>query len=85
MRSTVSPLKIFYMVIWRNLINLSRYKVNFIFSIVTSVLWALGMLFFSLIFDSSIFGRTVGTTNYVAFIILGISFQSWQRTALWSA
>jgi len=85
MRSTASPLKIFYMAVWRNLINLSRYKVNFISSIVISVLWALGMLFFSLIFDSSIFGRTVGTTNYVAFIILGISFQSWQGTALWSA
>jgi len=48
-------------------------------------LWAAGMLLFSLAFDSSMLGRTVGTTNYVAFIIFGISFQSWQGTALWGA
>jgi len=83
--SITSPLRIFYMAVWRNLLTLTRYKVNFLLSVVTSVLWAAGMLLFSLAFDSSMLGRTVGTTNYVAFIIFGISFQSWQGTALWGA
>ncbi|MDW8061210.1 MAG: ABC transporter permease [Nitrososphaerota archaeon] len=73
------------MAVWRNFITLTRYKMNFLFSIITSVLWALGMFLFSFAFDSSLLGRTVGTTNYVAFIIFGISFQSWQGTALWGA
>jgi len=85
MKNIASPLKIFYMAVWRNFLTLTRYKVNFIFSIITSILWAVGMLLFSLIFDSSMLGRTVGTTNYVAFIIFGMSFQCWQGTALWGA
>ncbi|MCS7119600.1 MAG: ABC transporter permease [Nitrososphaerota archaeon] len=85
MNSIFSPLKIFYMAVWRNLLTLTRYKVNFLFSIITSALWAAGMLLFSLAFDSIMLGRNVGTTNYVAFIVFGISFQSWQGTALWGA
>lgn len=85
MKSIASPFRIFYMAVWRNFLTLTRYKVNFLFSIITSTLWAAGFLLFSLVFDSSMFGRTVGTTNYVAFIIFGVSFQSWQGTALWGA
>ncbi|MEM4461638.1 MAG: ABC transporter permease [Candidatus Bathyarchaeia archaeon] len=85
MESVASISRIFYMAVWRNLITLTRYKVNLLFSIITSALWASGMLLFSLAFDSSMLGRTVGTTNYVAFIVFGVSFQSWQGTALWGA
>ncbi|MBS7641520.1 MAG: ABC transporter permease [Candidatus Bathyarchaeia archaeon] len=81
----INSLKIFYMAVWRNFLTLTRYKVNFLFSIVTSALWGVGMLLFSLAFDSLMLERTVGTTNYVAFIIFGISFQCWQGTALWGA
>lgn len=81
----ISQLRLFCMAVWRNFLTLTRYKVNFLFSIVTSALWGVGMLLFSLAFDSLMLGRTVGTTNYVAFIVFGISFQCWQGTALWGA
>ena len=80
-----SPLKLFYMAAWRNLLTLRRYKANFLFNIVTSVVVGLGMLVFALGIDTSVLGGTVGSTNYVAFIILGISYQSWQGIALWRA
>jgi len=78
-------LKLFYMAVWRNLLTLTRYKANFIFSILTSALFGFGMLILAFAFDASLLGRTVGTTNYVAFFIFGVSFQSWQGTALWGA
>jgi len=80
-----NPLKLFYVAVWRNFLTLSRYKANFIFTILTSALFGLGMLIFAFAFDASLLGRTVGTTNYVAFFILGVSFQSWQGIALWGA
>lgn len=43
------------------------------------------MVLFAFLIDPSLLGRAVGSTNYVAFVILGLDFQSWQGTALWSA
>ena len=39
----------------------------------------------SVAFDTNLLGNMIGSTNYVAFIILGISYQSWQGIALWEA
>jgi len=80
-----NPLKLFYMAVWRNLLILTRYKANFLFEILTSALFGFGMLLFSLAFNASLLGETVGSTNYVAFFALGVSFQSWQNIALWTA
>ena len=80
-----NPLRLFYMAVWRNLLTLTRYKANFIFEILTSALFGFGMLILAVAFDTNLLGNTVGSTNYVAFIILGISYQSWRGTALWGA
>jgi len=80
-----NAVKLFYMAVWRNLLTMTRYKANFVFEILTSLLFGLGMLLFALAFDASMLARTVGSTNYVAFIILGIAFQSWTGIALWGA
>jgi len=80
-----NPLRLFYMAVWRNLLTLTRYKANFIFEILTSALFGFGMLILAVAFDTNLLGKMVGSTNYVAFIILGISYQSWQGTALWGA
>jgi ABC-2 type transport system permease protein len=80
-----SPVKLFYMAVWRNLLTLTRYKANFVFEILTSALFGFGMLVLAVAFDTNLLGETVGSTNYVAFIIFGISFQSWQGTALWGS
>ena len=80
-----STFKLFYMTIWRNMLTLTRYKANFAFEILTSLLFGFGMLILAVAFDTSLLGTTVGSTNYVAFIILGISFQTWQGMALWGA
>jgi len=81
----VNPLTLFYMAVWRELHTLTRYKANFIFEILTGALFGFGMLVLAVAFDASLLGDTVGSTNYVAFITLGISFQSWQSIALWRA
>jgi len=80
-----NPLKLFYMAVWRNLLTLTRYKANFLFEILTSALFGFGMLLFSFAFNASLLGETVGSTNYVAFFVLGVSFQSWQGISLWGA
>jgi len=81
----VSPLKLFYMAVWREVLTLTRYKANFTFQILTGALFGFGMLLFAVAFDTSLLGRTVGSTNYVAFFTLGVSFQAWQSIALWRA
>jgi len=73
----VSPLTLFYMAVWREFRTLTRYKANFVFEILSSALFGFGMLVLAVAFDASLLGDTVGSTNYVAFITLGISFQSW--------
>jgi len=73
------------MAVWRNFLTLTRYKANFLFEILTSALFGFGMLLFSFAFNTSLLGETVGSTNYVTFFILGVSFQSWQSIALWTA
>jgi ABC-2 type transport system permease protein len=73
------------MAVWRNFLILRRYKANFLFQILTSLLFGLGMLLFALLFDASVLARAVGTTNYAAFVTLGLSFQAWQGTALLGA
>lgn len=80
-----NPLRLFYMALWRNFLMLNRYRLNFFFAILTSVLFGFGMLLFTLIFDVSLLERIVGSTNYVAFAILGLSFQGWLGIALWEA
>ncbi|RJS87322.1 ABC transporter permease [Candidatus Bathyarchaeota archaeon] len=80
-----NPLRLFYMAVWRNILTLTRYKANFIFEILTSVLFGFGMLILAVAFDTNLLGNMIGSTNYVAFIILGISYQSWQGIALWEA
>jgi len=64
---------------------LKRYKVNFIVGLLSSVLWGGGMLVFALALDASLLERTIGTANYVSFMILGTSYQAWQGVALWGA
>jgi len=80
-----SPVKLFYMAVWRNLLTMTRYKANFVFDMLSSALFGFGSLIFVMAFDANLLGNMVGSTNYPAFFILGISFQSWQGTALWGS
>jgi len=78
-------LRLFYMSVWRELLTSTRYKVNFIFDILSSALWGFGMLIFVVAFDKNLFGSTVGSTNSIAFLIFGVSYQAWTGIALWGA
>jgi ABC-2 type transport system permease protein len=73
------------MAVWRDWLSLKRYKLNFVFELFSSALFGLGMLLFALAFDSALLQRTVGTANYVSFMIFGVAYQSWQSVALWGA
>ena len=77
--------RLFYMSVWRNWLTLKQYKVNFFFSFLSGALFGLGMPMFALVFDTELLQRTVGTTNYVSFAVLGVGYQAWQGVALWGA
>ena len=81
----VSTAGLFYMAVWRNWLSLKRYKLNFVFEILTSTLFGFGMLLISLAFDASLLERTLGTRDYASFMIIGVAYQSWQGIALWGA
>lgn len=81
----IQSLRLFYMAVWRNWLELRAYKMNYVFTLLTSVVWAAGMLLLALVFDAELLERTVGTTNYASFAVLGLSYQAWQSVALWSS
>ena len=39
----VSTVRLFYMAVWRDWLSLKRYKLNFVFEILTSTLFGFGM------------------------------------------
>jgi ABC-2 type transport system permease protein len=80
-----SNARLFYMAVWRNWLSLKRYKLNFVFELLTSALFGFGMLLIALGFDAALLERTIGTTNYVSFMIFGVAYQAWQNVALWGA
>jgi len=80
-----TSVRLFYMAVWRNWLSLKRYKLNFVFELITSALFGFGMLLIALGFDADLLQRTIGTQNYVSFMIFGVAYQSWQSVALWGA
>jgi ABC-2 type transport system permease protein len=73
------------MALWREWLTMKRYKANFISGLLSSAIFGLGMLFFALAFDATLLEKTLGTTNWVSFMIFGVAYQSWQSVALWGA
>jgi ABC-2 type transport system permease protein len=77
--------RIFYMAVWKNWLILTRYKLDFAFGLLSSALFGLGMLLFALAFDAALLERTLGTTNWMSFMIFGVAYQIWQGVALWGS
>jgi ABC-2 type transport system permease protein len=77
--------RVFYMAVWRNWLIMLRYKLDFAFGMLSSALFGVGMLLFALAFDSALLERTLGTTNWISFMIFGVAYQIWQGVALWSS
>ena len=77
--------RLLYMALWRSLTSSLRYRLNFVFTLISAVAVSLAMVALGLAFDQSLFQAAVGTRNVVAFLVLGISYQSWQNTATYSA
>jgi ABC-2 type transport system permease protein len=80
-----SNTRIFYMAVWKNWLILTRYKLDFIFGMLSSALFGIGMLLFALAFDSALLERTLGTSNWMSFMIFGVAYQIWQGVALWGS
>jgi ABC-2 type transport system permease protein len=76
---------LFYMAVWRNWLILKRYKLDFIFALLSSALFGVGILIFALAFDASLLERTLGTTNWISFIVFGIAYQIWQGIAIYES
>jgi ABC-2 type transport system permease protein len=80
-----SNARLFYMAVWRNWLTVKRYKLDFIFGLLSSALFGVGMLLFALAFDASLLERTLGTTNWMSFMIFGVAYQVWQGVVLWGS
>lgn len=77
--------RLFYMAVWRNWLILKRYKLDFVFALLSSALFGVGMLLFALAFDPALLEKTLGTSNWISFMIFGIAYQIWQGVALWGS
>lgn len=73
------------MAVWRNWLTLKRYKLEFVFGMLSSALFGFGMLLFVLAFDPELLESTLGTTNWISYIIFGVVYQVWQGVALWGS
>lgn len=81
----LSNARLLYMAVWRNWLTLKRYRLDFVFGLLSGALFGVGMLLFALAFDRDLLSRTLGTANWASFMILGIAYQTWQGVALWGA
>lgn len=80
-----SVLRLLASAVWRDLKLMTRYKMNWIFGVLSGVLWGFAMILLVPLYANSNIGAATGTTNYVAFLLLGLNFQSYQGVALWGS
>ena len=80
-----SILSIIYAVAWRRVRHMTRYRLNFLGTILSQVLSLVFYLVFLAVMDVSIFSNTVGTTNIAAFMFLGIAFVPFINVGLWES
>lgn len=85
MSSFLKTVRLGYMVSWRRVKEMIRYKANFVFGLLSSVAWSAAMLLVAPLYSAANVGSIVGTQNFISFLLLGIAFQSYQSVALWSA
>jgi len=81
----IDTASLLYMRTWQTLKLWTRYKANFIFDLISPLLWSVGMLLLVPIYQSSSIGAMIGTSNYIAFLLLGLGFQMYQGVALWGS
>ena len=78
-------LRIIYGVAWRRVKHMTKYRLNFIGSLVSQVLSLMFYLIFLAVMDVSIFSAAVGTSNIAAFMFLGIVFVPFINVGLWES
>ncbi len=81
----VSGLKVAYAVAWRRVRHMTKYRLNFIGSVISQVLSLAFYLVFLAVIDVSTVNQAVGTTNVAAFMFLGIAFVPFINVGLWES
>ncbi len=81
----VSGFRVAYAVAWRRIRHMTKYRLNFVGSVVSQVLSLLFYLIFLAVIDVSIVNEAVGTTNIAAFMFLGIAFVPFINVGLWES
>jgi ABC-type uncharacterized transport system permease subunit len=75
-----------FMVTWRRIKEIKRYKVNFVLETVMSFVWGLtNYVIFAFLTDPTKLRNTIGITNYPLFLLIGIAFQAYQTASIWGA
>ena len=85
MSTALEILRLGYMVWWRQIKQMLRYKANFVFGLIDTVAWSVAMLLLVPLYTASGVGSAIGTQNFISFLLLGFAFQMYQSVALWSA
>ena len=81
----VNAFRLFYASIWRNMLVMMRYRVNFILDLITNAFFGICILIVSLVFKKDFLTNIIGSTGAIPFLILGIGFFNFQDIALWGA
>jgi ABC-2 type transport system permease protein len=81
----VSGFRVAYAVAWRRIRHMTKYRLNFIGSVVSQILSLLFYLIFLAVIDVSIVEGAVGTTNIAAFMLLGVALVPFINVGLWQS
>ena len=70
----VSGFRVAYAVAWRRIRHMTKYRLNFVGSVIAQVLALVFYLVFLAVMDVDAVNNAVGTTNIAAFMFLGVAF-----------
>ncbi|MDP7976655.1 MAG: ABC transporter permease [TACK group archaeon] len=69
---------------WRRFIELTRYRANLVAGITSPLIWSAAFFLLVPFYSRSGMSSVIGTSNYGAYLVLGLSMISFQSIALWS-
>lgn len=68
---------------WRSLLSTKNYFADFVSRLIYSLLQAIIMILYVILYNQGNLSNVIGTDNYFAYILLGIAFTHYTNIALW--
>lgn len=68
---------------WRRLAELFRYRMNLVWGVLSPLMWSAAFLLLVPLYSTMEMSSAIGTADYGAYLLLGLSMISFQSVALW--